>query len=62
MKKKAINLTILCTILSSISIPSLTSSPTAVYASTQDQQELVKWFKEAANEYNVPIELLVSIG
>ncbi|MGG3868832.1 N-acetylmuramoyl-L-alanine amidase [Brevibacillus laterosporus] len=62
LKKKAINLTILCTILSSISIPSLTSSPTAVYASTQDQQELVKWFKEAANEYNVPIELLVSIG
>ncbi len=62
LKKKAIKLTILCTILSSISIHSLTSSPTAVYASTQDQQKLVKWFKEAANEYNVPIELLVSIG
>ncbi|MFB0829529.1 N-acetylmuramoyl-L-alanine amidase [Brevibacillus laterosporus] len=64
MKRQAINLTILCTLLSTLlsSIPSFITNPTVVYASPQSQQELVKWFKEAADEYNVPITLLISIG
>ncbi|AIG28453.1 N-acetylmuramoyl-L-alanine amidase [Brevibacillus laterosporus] len=62
MKKQTINFSILCALLSGVTMPSLITNPTAVYASPQSQQDLVKWFKEAADEYNVPLELLISIG